>query len=63
MPKCPKCGKDAEQPQKAWKYSVYDVKSFNCPICETQFREYSKSGKHAFTLKHERGKKGGFVKV
>jgi uncharacterized CHY-type Zn-finger protein len=61
MSKCPKCRQDLSKPNKTWKYGQFMVHAFLCGNCGTQFREYSKDGKHAFTLKLQEGK--GYVKV
>jgi transposase-like protein len=54
--KCPKCDKAVSKPSKKWKYSIYEVSSYTCSNCKTQFREYSANGKYAFSLKLEKGK-------
>lgn len=59
--KCPNCGNDIKTPNKSWKYGIFTVKAYTCKRCSTQFREYSRNGKHAFTLKLEKGK--GYIKV
>ena len=61
MTKCPACKNDITQPTKKWKYGRFDTKQYICNKCGTKFNEYSKKGKHSFTLKHEIGK--GYVKV
>jgi len=60
MVNCPKCKTNNSKPDKTWKYSQFSVQAFTCRNCETQFREYTKSEKHAFTLRLEKGK--GYVK-
>jgi len=59
--KCPNCKKESNKPDKAWKYGHYDVKTFKCNNCRTNFREYTTNGKYAFTLKVEKGK--GYIKA
>jgi protein-arginine kinase activator protein McsA len=56
MSKCPKCKKDPAKPDKTWKYGQFMVHVFVCENCGTQFREYSRDGKHAFTSKVQKGK-------
>jgi hypothetical protein len=60
MAKCPKCKKDNTKPDKAWKYGQFKVQAYACS-CGTQYREYTKDGKHSFTLKRQQGK--GYVKA
>jgi hypothetical protein len=40
---------------------MFQVQAFSCPNCKTQFREYKRDGKYAFTLKLEKGK--GYIKA
>jgi transcription initiation factor IIE alpha subunit len=61
MAKCPKCNEALSKPDKSWKYGIFQVEAFTCQNCKTQFREYTKSGKYAFTLKLEKGK--GYIKA
>jgi transposase-like protein len=61
MVNCPKCKKSNSKPDKTWKYGQFSVEAYTCTNCNTQFREYSKNGKHVFALKLEKGK--GYVKV
>lgn len=61
MVKCPKCKKDLSKPTKTWTYGQFEVQAFSCTNCGTQFREYTKDGKHSFTLKLVKGK--AFVKA
>lgn len=58
---CPKCKKESAKPEKTWKYGQFAVQSYTCKNCSTQFREYTKNGKYAFTLKLEKGK--GYIKA
>lgn len=51
MVKCPKCNKEVAKPVKEWKYHTFMVEAFLCSNCGTKFREYTKDGKHSFTLK------------
>lgn len=60
MTKCPDCKKEISKPEKSWKYGQFKVEVFSCE-CGTQFRDYSKEGKHSFTLKAKKGK--GFIKA
>jgi hypothetical protein len=60
MAKCPDCKKDIHKPKKSWNYGQFKVQAYSCE-CGTDFRDYSKDGKHSFTLKHKKGK--GFVKA
>jgi hypothetical protein len=59
--KCPNCKKESNKPDKTWKYGIFDVKVFTCSNCNTKFREYFQNGKHAFSLKFEKGK--GYIKA
>jgi hydrogenase maturation factor HypF (carbamoyltransferase family) len=61
MAKCPKCLREAKDPNKTWKYGQFKVQAYSCKNCGTQFRNYSREGKHSFTLKLVKGK--AFVKV
>jgi hypothetical protein len=60
MVKCPNCKKEQNKPKKAWKYGLFTVHFYSCD-CGTDFREYTKAGKHSFTLKLQKGK--GFIKA
>ena len=60
---CPDCKKEAKMPDKTWKYGLFVVQSYTCENCKTHFREYIKDGKHAFTLKREKGTRSGLRKV
>jgi hypothetical protein len=60
MVKCPNCKKEHSKPRKTWKYGPFTVQAYSCD-CGTDFREYTKAGKHSFTLKLKKGK--GFVKA
>lgn len=60
MVKCPKCKVKVSKPIKTWKYGLFTVQVYCCN-CGTDFREYTKEGKHSFTLKLEKGK--GFIKA
>jgi len=61
MTKCPNCKKENLKPNKTWKYGQFTVQAYSCASCGTDFREYSRAGKHSFTLKLKKGK--GFVKA
>jgi len=60
MVKCPNCKKEVNTPEKTWTYGQFTVQAYSCG-CGTEFREYTKDGKHSFTLKLEKGR--GFVKA
>lgn len=60
MAKCPNCKKEIAKPKKTWTYGQFEVQSYSCN-CGTRFREYTKAGKHSFTLKVQKGK--GFIKT
>ena len=60
MPKCPNCKKEQGEPNKTWKYGRFTVQAYSCD-CGTDFREYTKAGKHSFTLKLKKGK--GYIKA
>jgi len=53
--KCPKCKKEMAKPTKTWKYGLFNAQFYVCS-CGTKFREYTREGKHSFTLKYEEGK-------
>jgi len=61
MAKCPNCKKEQNKPEKTWKYGQFTVQAYSCSSCGAQYRDYTKDGKHNFTLKLEKGK--GFVKA
>ena len=56
MVKCPNCSSEMKVPNKQWKYNLFDVKSFECPKCNTKFRDYTKDGEHVFFLVFKDGK-------
>jgi hypothetical protein len=60
MAKCPNCRKEVSKPEKTWSYGIFKVDAYSCE-CGTRFREYTKEGKHSFTLILEKGK--GFIKA
>jgi len=60
MAKCPNCKKELTKPKKTWTYGIFKVQAYKCD-CGTDFREYTKAGKHSFTLKLKKGK--GFIKA
>jgi len=60
MVKCPNCKGEVRKPKKTWKYGQFTVEAYSCE-CGTDFREYTKAGKHSFTLKLKKGK--GFLKA
>lgn len=49
------------KPVKKWKYGHFMAEAYLCDKCGTQFREYTRNGKHGFALKLQKGK--GYVKV
>jgi DNA-directed RNA polymerase subunit RPC12/RpoP len=49
------------KPDKTWKYRVFKAEAYVCSNCGTKFREYTKNGKHSFTLKLQKGK--GYIKA
>jgi len=59
MVKCPNCKRELTKPKKTWTYGQFEVQAYSCE-CGTNFREYTKDGKHSFTLQL---KKGRFVKA
>jgi len=61
MAECPNCKKEIAKPQKTWKYGQFTVQTYSCSNCNTQFREYTKAGKHSFTLELKKGKR--FIKA
>lgn len=60
MVKCPNCKKEHTKLRKTWKYGQFTVQAYSCD-CGTDFREYTREGKHSFTLKLKKGK--GFIKA
>jgi len=60
MAKCPNCKKENPKPAKTWRYGQFTVQAYSCD-CGTDFREYTREGKHGFTLKLKKGK--GFIKA
>jgi hypothetical protein len=60
MVRCPDCKKENTKPYKKWKYGQFDAEVYDC-TCGTEFREYTKNGKHSFTLKRKKGEQR-FVK-
>jgi hypothetical protein len=60
MAKCPNCKKENPKPRKTWKYGQFTVHAYSCD-CGTDFREYTREGKHSFTLKLKKGK--GFIEA
>ena len=61
MVKCPNCKKEIAKPKKSWTYGSFKVQAYSCDNCCTDFREYTKAGKHSFTLRLKEGK--GYVKA
>jgi len=61
MVKCPNCKKEQGKPKRTWKYGQFNVQAYTCGNCKTDFREYTKAGKHSFTLKLKKGK--GYIKA
>jgi DNA-directed RNA polymerase subunit RPC12/RpoP len=61
MVNCPKCKKEVAKPVKKWKYGRFVSEAYLCGNCGTHFNEYTRNGKHSFTLKLQKGK--GYVKV
>ena len=60
MAKCPSCKKESSKPKKSWNYGPFKVQAYSCE-CGTDFRDYSREGKHSFSLKLKKGK--GYVKA
>lgn len=56
MVNCSKCGKESNKPNKKWKHGTFDLQSFQCTNCGTQFREYMRKGNHSFMLVFHNGK-------
>jgi transposase-like protein len=61
MVKCPNCRREVAKHDKKWKYGKFCVDVFTCKNCNTKFREYTKNGKHSFTLMLKKGK--GYVRA
>jgi transposase-like protein len=62
MSKCPNCKKENPKPAKTWKYGIFTVQAYTCSNCKIEYRDYlDKTGKHAFTLKLQKGK--GYIKA
>jgi hydrogenase maturation factor HypF (carbamoyltransferase family) len=61
LAKCPTCKKEITNPTKTWKYWRFAVQAYSCENCGTVFNEYTKEGKHSFTLELKKGK--GYVKA
>lgn len=61
MVRCPNCENEISKPRKGWKYGRFDAQEYLCDKCGTKFNEYSRDGKHSFTLQLKKGK--GYVKV
>jgi len=55
MAKCPNCQKEVAKPKKTWSYGKFKVDAYLCE-CGMGFREYSRSGKHSFTLALKKGR-------
>ena len=55
MAKCPNCKKEISKPKKSWTDGIFKVDAYSCE-CGTGFREYSKAGKHSFTLELQKGR-------
>jgi hypothetical protein len=55
MVKCPKCKKEIAKSKKSWIYGQFEVRLYSCDNCGTDFREYTRAGKHSFTLKCGKG--------
>ncbi|HDQ05946.1 MAG TPA: hypothetical protein ENN36_04385 [Candidatus Bathyarchaeota archaeon] len=56
MTKCPNCQTEIAKPDKTWKFSQFTVDAYLCNNCKTKFRDYSKQGKHSFTLQFKKGR-------
>lgn len=56
MVECPTCKKELATPIRQWKYWRFNVELYLCDKCHTKFSEYTKDGKHSFTLKYKKGK-------
>jgi len=60
MTRCPGCKKELSKSKKTWQYGPFVVEAYECD-CGTHFRDYSREGKHSFSLKLKKGK--GYVKA
>ena len=60
MVNCPDCKREMTKPDKTWRYGVFEAEFYSCR-CGARFREYTRDGKHSFTLKYVKGK--GYRKV
>lgn len=56
MVQCPKCKSEVAKPYKTWKYGRFNAEGYRCSNCGASFREYTKDGKHSFTLMLKNGK-------
>jgi len=56
MVQCPKCKKELTRPNKTWKYRELIAQFYICTNCGAKFREYTKNGKHGYTLMFKDGK-------
>ena len=61
MVNCPSCKKEVTKPLKKWKYGLFLAEAYLCGNCGTHFNEYTRNGKHSFTLRLQKGK--GYKKV
>jgi DNA-directed RNA polymerase subunit RPC12/RpoP len=50
MVECPRCGKETKYLEKAWRYDIYDAKSYYCVECGQTFIAYYKDGELNHTL-------------
>jgi hypothetical protein len=53
MAVCPKCKTELDNPTKNWNFSNYVVYAYECPKCNTHFRDYMKDGEFIFSLARE----------
>ena len=56
MVQCPNCKNELTSPSKTWKYAMFKAHFYICGNCKAKFREYTKDGKHSFTLMFKNGK-------
>jgi len=43
--RCPICGREFDRkPFKTWKFRFYDVKRYECKLCESKFNSYESPG-------------------
>jgi transposase-like protein len=50
MVKCPVCGGEFEaEPLKTWRFRFYQVKRYQCTLCNSKFNIYE-SGKSRFVI-------------